>query len=367
MSTEDKQSSFALLNEEDRGPRYDEDTRFKFTWQQIPTVDAHVDEDEWPRRQIPVLLQTLPENMVLNEHVRLILQWSLRRTAQHSVEDTEPAEAPVAKTNTIVTNEGCPNSASQFEAHDAVQRRYDGETSTISSSTKARRANPLVSRLKQLRQDVASKMASKGPVVAPSAAPSTDAAEEAHATGECISCFDDFSKADLVHLTCSHDYCKPCLHEVILTAMKTESAFPPKCCLTEIPLKTVLVCLNGKQRDEYKEKSAEYAIPAGHRWYCPEPKCARWIRPEKLHRERRSQQTCPHCKVNICSVCRSLAHDANEECPQDFGLDATLEVAEAEGWRRCYSCRTMVELTTGCRHITCRCVSFPETLPLKTH
>ena len=44
-----------------------------------------------------------------------------------------------------------------------------------------------------------------------------------------------------------------------------------------------------------------------------------------------------------------------QECPQDYGLDATLEFAEHEGWRRCHSCRAMVELTVGCRHVTCKC------------
>jgi hypothetical protein len=50
-----------------------------------------------------------------------------------------------------------------------------------------------------------------------------------------------------------------------------------------------------------------------------------------------------------------VAHAAGVECPQDFGLEATLEEAERQGWRRCYQCRALVELTVGCRHITCKC------------
>jgi hypothetical protein len=30
-------------------------------------------------------------------------------------------------------------------------------------------------------------------------------------------------------------------------------------------------------------------------------------------------------------------------------------MGEKSGWRRCYKCRTLVELTQGCSHITCRC------------
>lgn len=39
----------------------------------------------------------------------------------------------------------------------------------------------------------------------------------------------------------------------------------------------------------------------------------------------------------------------------DWDLDAVLQMGEKSGWRRCYKCRTLVELSQGCSHITCRC------------
>lgn len=68
-----------------------------------------------------------------------------------------------------------------------------------------------------------------------------------------------------------------------------------------------------------------------------------------------SSRKCPHCSTAICIICRGRGHATGQDCPQDYGLDATLEFAEQEGWRRCHSCHTMVELTFGCRHITCKC------------
>lgn len=50
-----------------------------------------------------------------------------------------------------------------------------------------------------------------------------------------------------------------------------------------------------------------------------------------------------------------MPHETGVDCPEDFGLEATLEEAERQGWRRCYKCRALVELTVGCRHITCKC------------
>ena len=36
-------------------------------------------------------------------------------------------------------------------------------------------------------------------------------------------------------------------------------------------------------------------------------------------------------------------------------MNAMLDLAETEGWRRCYNCRSLVEKASGCRHMTCTC------------
>jgi IBR domain, a half RING-finger domain len=137
--------------------------------------------------------------------------------------------------------------------------------------------------------------------------------------------------------------------------MQTESMFPPKCCLTEIPLKDILTALNEPQKELYKSKAAEYSLKPESRWYCPNAKCGKWIPPGKLHKLRILGARCPGCYTRICGYCRGTSHEDGVDCPEDFGLEATIEEAERQGWRRCYKCRTLVELTVGCRHITCRC------------
>lgn len=137
--------------------------------------------------------------------------------------------------------------------------------------------------------------------------------------------------------------------------MQTESLFPPKCCLTEIPLNEVVTALDRNQKDLYKAKAAEYSLKPEARWYCPNASCGKWIPPSKLHRLRMLGAKCPSCDTKICGYCRGMSHETGVDCPEDFGLEATLEEAERQGWRRCYKCRALVELTTGCRHITCKC------------
>ena len=173
-------------------------------------------------------------------------------------------------------------------------------------------------------------------------------------TNECTSCFDEISNKKAVTLSCRHSYCSTCFSQLINTAIRTESIFPPKCCLQEIPRNTILAHLPFEDMVIYDEKALEYAVPIGNRYYCASPECAKWI---DVRRARGTDGAleCPHCQFSVCTMCRGAAHGNNQDCPSDFGLDATLQQAERAGWQRCYNCRALVELNTGCRHITCKC------------
>lgn len=188
-----------------------------------------------------------------------------------------------------------------------------------------------------------------------SVSPVADGREPHSGDHECASCFEDFPAKQMFNLNCTHSYCMRCFTTLVTTAMQSESIFPPKCCLLPIPLKEVLSVLDKPQKDLYKSKAAEYALAPESRWYCPRTECGKWIPPSKLHRLRITGAKCPSCETKICGYCRGRAHNPGVDCPEDFGLEATLEEAENQGWRRCYKCRAVVELTVGCRHITCQC------------
>ncbi|RPB10062.1 hypothetical protein P167DRAFT_477122, partial [Morchella conica CCBAS932] len=167
---------------------------------------------------------------------------------------------------------------------------------------------------------------------------------------ECSSCLDDHKNKKLVKLGCQHRYCYVCLETLIRTAMQDESLWPPRCCIQDIPQKTIEKALNKQDRQAYKAKAKEYAIPAADRVYCPYPTCSAWIPPCGTGRI-----ICGSCNNSVCGTCRGTAHPAQADCPEDFDLMLTLEEGERQGWIRCYQCRTMVERTQGCNHITCKC------------
>ncbi|KAI4196919.1 MAG: hypothetical protein LQ350_006232 [Teloschistes chrysophthalmus] len=183
-------------------------------------------------------------------------------------------------------------------------------------------------------------------------AASTDAPEPE--TDECISCLEDIPSEQAIEVPCRHKYCAPCFSRLVATALQNEDQFPPKCCLQEVPRGIIRKYLPRNELAFFDNKALEYSVAIGSRYYCPRPECAKWIDTKKT-RIHDGALVCPHCKNSMCTICRGTEHPAGQDCPQDFGLDATLQQAERAGWQRCYNCRALVELSIGCRHITCKC------------
>ncbi|KAK2865254.1 hypothetical protein FQN49_003759 [Arthroderma sp. PD_2] len=170
---------------------------------------------------------------------------------------------------------------------------------------------------------------------------------------ECASCSAELLDKSLVPLGCMHKYCLGCFSDMIETAMKNENKFPPKCCLEDIPTKLILHNVDSTLREGYKIKLQEYALPRASRWYCPSPTCGKWIPPKKIKLGALTQK-CPICKQAICTACQGQAHQAHEHCPQDPYPERIDSVASI-GWRRCYKCQAMVDLTAHAGYVICHC------------
>lgn len=166
-----------------------------------------------------------------------------------------------------------------------------------------------------------------------------------------MSCSSETPVKELASLQCQHKYCGPCVSTLAHMAMESEYLFPPRCCFQEIPLENVLSSLSSEEKSRYMRKVREYSTPHVDRWYCPSSRCGEWIPPEHLKAKPSGSQKCPYCSTLICSRCRSKIH-GHGDCVSD---DAVLEEARLREWQRCYNCGAMVELSLGCRHMTCRC------------
>ncbi|KAF4769660.1 hypothetical protein N7455_006331 [Penicillium solitum] len=165
---------------------------------------------------------------------------------------------------------------------------------------------------------------------------------------ECVSCFTKVNDI-MFKGSCGHEFCRDCTRQMFLGAIKDEELYPPRCCGNVIPPGVALRILSYDELRRFSERALEWT--AKDRLYCAEPTCSKFIPPFAIQHE---HGTCPECHRQTHVPCRSLAHP-RVDCPMDEPLHAVLEMADAAKWKRCFNCRTMVELRHGCNHMTCRC------------
>ncbi|EHK49360.1 hypothetical protein TRIATDRAFT_82700 [Trichoderma atroviride IMI 206040] len=165
---------------------------------------------------------------------------------------------------------------------------------------------------------------------------------------QCVSCMTDVPFFETVQCPCSHEYCRGCIADLFKAAMYDESLFPPRCCRQAIPLGLNQIFLPAKLVGQYRAKELEYATK--DRTYCHLPNCSTFIPPAFIKGD---IAICQKCQSETCTICKSQSHEDN--CPQDTATLDLLRIASENDWQRCYSCRRMVDLITGCNHITCHC------------
>ncbi|KAE8382829.1 hypothetical protein BDV26DRAFT_304897 [Aspergillus bertholletiae] len=145
---------------------------------------------------------------------------------------------------------------------------------------------------------------------------------------------------------CSHNYCRSCTRRLVHDSCIDESLFPPKCCRVPFPLPEIKTLLDKELIQIFEEKTLEYNDL--NRTYCVTPSCSQYLPPTPVAL---TVKTCLACNTEICSTCKQQAHASLcVEREADF-----LKMAKKEGWQRCARCRNIVELRSGCNHITCRC------------
>lgn len=185
-------------------------------------------------------------------------------------------------------------------------------------------------------------------------------AHDANPPRSCICCREDFTDPEhrtaLQTLPCGHTYCQACLAVMINQSTMEESKMPPRCCTQPIPGSIIKTILNRDEQQAFLKAVLQYSTPWELRIFCPSTSCGVFIPPRtKVDPKHPFEVECKMCKTRVCTICKRLAHRLGQDCPDDWELDAVLKMGEKSGWRRCYKCRMLVELNTGCTHMTCRC------------
>ncbi|KAF1999724.1 hypothetical protein P154DRAFT_409906, partial [Amniculicola lignicola CBS 123094] len=172
----------------------------------------------------------------------------------------------------------------------------------------------------------------------------------------CVACQEYVRASETIKVDCEpepHHYCHPCLVALFQTSVNGHTLFPPRCCRKVIPLSMCKGLLTKTFIEDFELKIEELATP--NPTFCYNPKCAnpkaKFIRPAHINDE---IGTCLSCTEKTCTICKLKAH-VGDLCPEDEGAKQLKTTAEKLNWMRCEKCRNMVELHTGCYHMTCIC------------
>lgn len=155
----------------------------------------------------------------------------------------------------------------------------------------------------------------------------------------CTACRDVYPRDEVFEVPCGHLYCKACLSRQFVEAGQSEMRYPARCCRKTIPLPVAFLDL--EVFINYQQKQLEYSTI--NRTYCSRLSCHTFILPCNVEE---GLGYCHSCGYQTCTTCKEEAHPG--KCTDNLQYQQFLQRAQSEGWKRCYACNRMVELTTGC-------------------
>jgi hypothetical protein len=60
------------------------------------------------------------------------------------------------------------------------------------------------------------------------------------------------------------------------------------------------------------------------------------------------------CELKTCTMCKKAYHYGTtlDDCDEDLGTLEVKALGRQEGWQQCLECKKVVQLASGCFHIT---------------
>ncbi|CAK4033530.1 Hypothetical predicted protein [Lecanosticta acicola] len=169
----------------------------------------------------------------------------------------------------------------------------------------------------------------------------------------CVACMDDHPA--LAIDVAGNPICPACYHRGIApqfeAALRDEARYPPR--WADQPLGIQPFADQGLMtpefRQDYELREQEYAILARDRVYCS---CGQFLGARATHTVRTrcvrdGRRTCPDCLGTFQGTVRSHICHSSEEIDHFQGL------VQGRDYQIC-TCGCVVELTSGCNHMTCR-------------
>jgi len=155
-------------------------------------------------------------------------------------------------------------------------------------------------------------------------------------------------------LPCEHANCVDCMIKLLKVALNDSSLLPLRCCELPIDMNISKTCLSPEDSEKLLSRLVE--IEATKKMYCPQ--CTAFINLDFVDDSEACVLECS-CGASLCTSCHSL-HHPSMSCEENKAIldkssndSLVLDMATEEKWQRCPGCSILVELVSGCNHITC--------------
>ncbi|KDP44111.1 hypothetical protein JCGZ_05578 [Jatropha curcas] len=190
----------------------------------------------------------------------------------------------------------------------------------------------------------------------------------------CVICFEDRDVGQMFQVSgCLHRYCFSCMkqHVEVKLLNGTGAKCPHEGCKSELSIGSCGKFLDPKLVEVMSQRKKEASIDVADKVYCPYLNCSALMSKREVLEytndffvgaEQSGARKCMKCHHFFCINCKASWHH-NQTCydykrynPKVHAEDAMLDsLAKENRWRQCVKCSHMVELASGCYHITCRC------------
>ena len=181
---------------------------------------------------------------------------------------------------------------------------------------------------------------------------------------ECAVCLDSRDMGMMHQLICTHWYCGEDLrswfpevlpgvltHDVVdAFEIGWNSRNPFQCCQQVISPDPFSGIISPPFQARYSLWLLERATP--NPVYCSNRGCGAFLPPSLA--DGPDAFICIECNASTCQHCQSAFHPYRE-CAADVDTQQARALAATRGWKACPTCRSMVEKSSGCLHMTCRC------------
>ncbi|PQE03574.1 Zinc finger C6HC-type protein [Rutstroemia sp. NJR-2017a BVV2] len=183
--------------------------------------------------------------------------------------------------------------------------------------------------------------------------------EESVVDQDCTICWTPAEKP--IRTKCNHLYCLECFESMCSSASTSNNEFSICCqgdagnCSKSFPLEELQDHLSSNTFEDMLAASLKSYIRRRPQEfaYCPNPNCDQIYR---LGGATTNTRTCPKCLLQMCIACKS-AHAGMTCAEYKYASSAEGQAFEKfkkeKGFKDCPRCKTTMEKTEGCNHMTC--------------